>query len=245
MKVFLPALVAVALFAAPAAAIEFYRDSKDNLYFEGLPPGRLISIYYQSGARLRTVWMYRDSLKSCPVHNLFASKRLSFSQIRILNAAPLPIDFQPYSLPDSPQDSSPCSGGQINSSLPWTTIAPGLQAVRLRETTRFSYCRSSLGCTAAQRRPQPVTSVYVAGLPGPAYQVSDLTDRVRFAATDACGMLKLANTGKWAAYRDDQLELIDRRTQTEYGTFSRAGAGARADHQIPRCRNGILYKPLP
>ncbi|HEY9909731.1 MAG TPA: hypothetical protein V6D18_19230 [Thermosynechococcaceae cyanobacterium] len=235
---------------APAAAIEFYRDTRDNLYFEGLRPGEFIHMtYIDSKTPSKYVWSYKDPKKTCSVHHIFRSntKLNFFTQIRIYTE-PTPIDFDPSPSISAPDNSNPCNGASINTALPWVTIAPGVQAVAIAETTRFSFCRSKLGCTPSQRIWLTTDSVYVSGLSAPAYKVSDERDRARFGVADACGFMKLANTAKWPARSTDRIDLVSRKFGTDYGVFSRAGArGAktRAVNQIPLCRDGVIYRPIP
>ncbi|KAM3093216.1 hypothetical protein ACKFKF_29775 [Phormidesmis sp. 146-12] len=246
---YISALLASAALALPAAAIEFYKDAKDNLYFEGLNPQDLVSVTYLADTQPKRLWMYRDITKTCLVHNLYKSnKRLLFSGSIRLYLSPLPSDFQPSDIAYAPQNSNPCNGGTIDSSLPWTTIAPGIQAIRLLESNRFGRCPYD-GCLPSEKIPITITSLYLSGLAAPAYQVSDLRDRVRFSAADSCGFLKLANTTKWSAFRADRLEIRSKlKGGPNYGIFARAGARAarlRPDNQISRCKDGTIYRAIP
>ena len=220
------------LWTAPAiAAVTAFKDAKGNIYVDGLKKDEMLSIYYYNAAgRYRSVWMYPKG--TCNVHRLWhRSAKLSlFGTVTIKGTATGDISFSPGNLSRAAINANPCNGSTINTALPWKVISGSIKAVRLDDTKFNKWADTD--------------TIYIAGLPPQAYQVTDKQERnERFVKVNRCGFVKLANTAKWLANAGDRFDVMGRESRVTYGNFRRSALGVRAEGQIPLCLGGVRYLP--
>jgi hypothetical protein len=241
----------------PALALDVYRDSDQNIYIDGVVPNEIFRVNYipdptRRDRRYKSAWMYKTTSQfTCTVHHLWSTKRFPLTgNVVVFGTAigdltiPL-IGAGSLSYTSNP---TPCNGPNINSSLPWKDLGNGVKAIRATNSCQFQYTygydnNPSIGCVSL-----PV--VYIAGLPNPSYRVASAAAEVRMMKSNACGILKLANTQKWQAYPKDRFILKtgyspDHERYRDYGSFNRDNLPYRDKLAIPRCFDGkrFIYQP--
>ena len=234
-----------------AAAVTAYKDAAGSIYFEGLPKlERSYDVVYSAGSvKYDSVWMYKEepSKIACDLHVIWHSKkdfRLT-NNITIL-AAPggdLTFDYRTIynASPFAPKNSNPC----IQPAALWKTIRPGIQALSVIKD-RWSYkWFPSYGPNAGKLTTgyKATQTLYIRGLPGAAYRVRNTDQIERFARSNLCGFIKLANTETWTAQITDKFWLYDPRDLI--GTYTRSTLPIKTLAQIPKCFDGkrFMFKP--
>lgn len=258
MKLFPRIIAALGLLAFTpglACAVEAYRDKDQNIYFDGLPPDRIVRVTYipdpsRRDRRYKSAWMYKTTSQfTCTVHHLWNTRKfpLYAGPITIFGAAAgadLDINVSFPGLIGYTNTANPCSGATINNTLPWTNLGNGIKAIQTYDPCRFQYTyQGQPGCRGAN-------VIYLAGLPNPAYRVATSGAETRMSKVNACGLLKLGNTTKWKAYPKDRFTLVadysfDDYRYESFGTFNRGNLTYRDFSQIPKCLNGKRFMPAP
>jgi hypothetical protein len=245
MKNSLLALMAVLLSALPGAAATGYKDAQGNLYFDGIPAHTKVQVQYNAGnPSIRKHQMYLDTRRSCRVHRIWDTQKLRLSRTATLFGTPNgTINYRFSLLPFAVDNANPCNGANRNTALSWTQISPGILAVRTWDSTFNKYCQKHPNYYSCKEGVYDTDTVYLWGLPSATYQISDNAQVDRFAKVDACGILKLANSTKWAAYANDDLTIWDLVGTANYGRFKRSTLVLRQANQIPKCLGGVRFVP--
>lgn len=256
-RLFVMAMMAVVGmgWAAPGLSqVTAYRDAQENLYFDGLTPDRILQVQYSATTasasnRYQKVWVYRKSDQPCAVHQLFNTKKnfQFFNQITLKSVTPADVTFALLSIPNAGTDPAAlCNGADVNLSLPWKVIAPGIRAHR----AYISCFRTITNKYTGQPLCLGSNVVNIAGLSGSAYQAISPVPKRRMAKVNGCGFVKLPNSSTWQAYANDVITLrtdydpSDERYQN-YGNFTRANLPIKPFEQIPKCFDGkrFIYQP--
>ncbi len=226
-----------------------YRDAEQNVYFDRLKPGAILEVYYDATTasarnRYQSVWMYRQSDQPCTIHQLFSTKKnfQFYNQITLKSVTPADVTFALLSIPSAGTNPALCNGANVNLSLPWKVIAPGVRAHRAYVSCFRTVSDRHTGAPICIGE----DVINVAGLPGPAYQAISPVSKKRMAKVNGCGFVKLPNSTTWAAYANDVITLQASYPDYQYfGNFTRANLPIKTFAQIPKCFDGkrFMYQP--
>jgi hypothetical protein len=217
--------IALSLLPLPVQAYELSRDSQNRVYITGLQPRTTVYLIYGNRprrARMRISGMGRD----CGLYQFWHSSRFSLAGTVTITTPDGEIELVADELPRHTEyDDLPCNGTSVNPDLPWTAIAPGVQAVHMSVT--------------GWNRSGDTWMVFVRGLSQySTLQASDQVPGTRFGSTNTCGFVRFINSATWPASGLGSFWIvIGRRSNEREGSFTLESLPLR---EAIRCRNGVM-----
>jgi hypothetical protein len=218
--------IALSLLPLPATAYELSRDNQNRVYITGLEPRTTVYLIYGNRprrARMRISGMGRD----CGLYQFWHSSRFSLNGTVTITTPDDQIELVADDLPRHTEYGDlPCNGTSVNLDLPWTAIAPGVQAVRMP-------------VEGWNRGGGTTWMVFVRGLSQySTLQASDQVPGTRYGSTNTCGFVRFIDSATWPAFGLGNFWVVmGSRNNEREGSFTLESLPLR---EPTRCRNGVM-----
>jgi hypothetical protein len=227
-------ILTVAIFLCePAFSQETYRDNRQNIYLENIPPRLVVKLKYFAFINQNKQTEVRDTGRTCGVRMLWESRNFVIpSTIYLSSGGTLAHQFESGNVSNSGDLPDPCNGTDLNQALTWVNVSPGLYAIKGRAACAFTYQHQG------QTRCQAASVMYLAGLPaGVPYTIA--SQRQRMLKSTACGFLRVPNTTRWLNYGlPFQVESDDSGAAFSRSVFFSSTLPTKPDSELPRCVDG-------
>jgi len=217
-------------------SLQLVRDRQNRLYMLGLLCGDRVQVAY-TGRPHRV----RIRPNACGLLQFWRATRFNpylNNRLTIYLAPPYEhstVEITPNSVASAPTDSQPCSGTQVNESLPWQTLSSGVRAVQIVNT---SWVRNVA-------YPRDTQMLFVDGLAAQAnlqigsfLEATNHTAHVRFAWSNQCGMVRFVNNRTFDNVRHLAVNPYWYLNGSSQGYFNFASLPLRP---ALTCRGGVLY----